>query len=144
MEPLPAVIGQWASSSQGHNWKTNNHSRSHIHTYGQFADLNVPHLHVFQLWEEARLPGGNPNKRGRTCIFHRERPCMPGDWTCNLLAVTAEQLCCFFFVNKYMSKCDLLKVPQQLSSNDYCSEHAGPHWFTYLQLRRFVTFFSIW
>lgn len=38
----------------------------------------------------------------------------------------------FCFVNKYMSKCDLLKVPKQLSSNDYCSERAEPHWFTYL------------
>lgn len=33
-----------------------------VHTLGQFtlANLSIPQMHVFRLWEEARVPEENP------------------------------------------------------------------------------------
>ncbi|XP_062864068.1 codanin-1 isoform X2 [Trichomycterus rosablanca] len=59
-------------------------SQGHIeHNHGQSSFSNLPHLHVFGLWEETHAD------TGRTCKLHTERTwtAPPGDRTQDLLAV---------------------------------------------------------
>lgn len=65
---------QDASSSQGLHMGTNNHLCSHLHLW-QFRLTDEPHLHVFLLWDEARVPRGNTCRHGRTCSLCIERHC---------------------------------------------------------------------
>lgn len=58
----------------------------------------------------------------------------------NLPAVTATPA--RFFSSKFLINvfCNLLKVPKRLPSNEYCNEHAEPHWFVCLELFKFLIF----
>lgn len=69
---LETIIGQVASLLQGKDRQL--FTLTSIHT--QFWIANEPKMHVFGLWEEARLPGSNPSGLTfiTTCKLHTERP----------------------------------------------------------------------
>ncbi|XP_053349780.1 serine/threonine-protein kinase 17A isoform X1 [Clarias gariepinus] len=62
------------------------HRRAHICTrahYKEFGNTSQPNLHVFGLWEETRVPGGNQPNTERMCKLHaqtqgRNRTLNPG------------------------------------------------------------------
>ena len=45
------------------------HSGSH---WDNFRHADSPHIHIFEMWEEARLPGVKPTDMGRTSKLHAD------------------------------------------------------------------------
>lgn len=94
---------QVCSSSQGHTWKTNNHS--HSSTYKRFRILSFPHVHVFGLWWEAGEPGDNP-RRHRVNIQTLQKGPKPWDPTPPYLPAVKQRCALHYCVLFYWFYCN--------------------------------------
>lgn len=70
--------GQDALPSQGHT-----HTPAYTHLrLGQLRHANSPHVHIFGMWEETRIPGENLWRHRENNKPHRQQPWLGIDFFC--------------------------------------------------------------